>query len=134
MQQSLPDVSRENKQEISLYGQGKVSTKVLANCFIDLKKTFPKLPDGWYDILEKMLDEEKFTDKRLIDATNNLIKTCIYPEPTIANILGYDKKQKLYSYEDILEITKDYSAYQRGLFWDSLEKYGNFWIKKGELK
>ena len=134
MQQSLPDVSRENKQEISLYGQGKVSTKVLANCFIDLKKTFPKLPDGWYDILEKMLDEEKFTDKRLIDATNNLIKTCIYPEPTIANILGYDKKQKLYSYEDILEITKDYSAYQRGLFWDNLEKYGNFWIKKGELK
>jgi len=134
LQQSLPDVSRENKQEISLYGQGKVSTKVLANCFIDLKKTFPKLPDGWYDILEKMLDEEKFTDKRLIDATNNLIKTCIYPEPTIANILGYDKKQKLYSYEDILEITKDYSAYQRGLFWDNLEKYGNFWIKKGELK
>ena len=134
MQQSLPDVSRENKQEISLYGEGKVSTKVLANCFIDLKKTFPKLPDGWYDILEKMLDEEKFTDKRFIDATKNLIKTCIYPEPTIANILGFDKKQKLYSYDDILEITKDYSAYQRGLFWDSLEKQGEFWIKKGEIK
>lgn len=119
----MPDVSQESKKEISLYGEGKVSTKVLANCFIGLKKAFPKLPDGWYDILEKLLDTEKFTDKRLIDATNNLIKTCVYPEPTIANILGYDKKAKVWTYEEALAFSNDFSTEARKKFWDSLEMF-----------
>lgn len=121
MQQLSPDVLQENKKEISVYGQGKVSTKVLANCFIDLKRAFPKLPDGWYDVLEKLLDTEKFTDKRLIDATQNLIKTCVYPEPTIANILGYDTKMKLWTYDELLEISNDFSNEGRKKFWEGFQ-------------
>ena len=123
----------ENR-EISLYGQGKVTSKCLALNIVKLKQSFPKLPDGWYVVFEEMLDGEGFTDERLNDAVRNLIKTCIYPEPTIANIIGYDKKIKRYTHNDILETTKDYSVQQRGIFWDSLEKHGKFWIKKGELK
>ena len=112
-----------DKKEISLYGEGEVSSKVLANCFIDLQQAFPKLPVGWYNILEKLLDTEKFTDKRLMDATNNLIKTCIYPEPTIANILGYDKKMRLYTYEEA--INKNGGNFNG---WD--KKEDGLWYKK----
>ncbi|NWF87918.1 MAG: hypothetical protein HXY50_00485 [Ignavibacteriaceae bacterium] len=106
------------ESEISLYGHGKVSIKVLTECVIKLKKSFPKLPIGFYDVLEQLLDEEKFTDKRLIDATNNLIKTCQYPEPTIANILGYDKKIKIYTWDELAKISCDYGPEARKRFWD----------------
>lgn len=112
-----------NKGEVSVYGEGKVSTTVLAECFVSLKKAFPRLPNGWYDILEKLLDTERFTDKRLIDATMNLIKTCIYPEPTIANILNFDKKFKVWTYDDILKFTKDFSPEVAKNFWANMEMF-----------
>lgn len=133
MQQSSSVDLRENKAEVSLYGEGVVTPKILANCFVALKKAFPKLPDGWYDILEKLLDTEKFTDQRLIDATANLIKTCVYPEPTIANILGYDKKMKLWTYDEILKYTKDFSPESAKKFWGEMEmvdKEKKLWAQK----
>jgi hypothetical protein len=120
LQLSIGDLN-ESKKEISIYGEGKVSSKILANCFGDLKKAFPKLPDGWYDILEKLLDVEKFTDQRFIDATLNLIKTCVYPEPTIANILNYNKYLKLWTYDEILKYTKDFSPESSKKFWANMK-------------
>src|SRR3990167_8002523 len=125
----LLNVGNNGKKEVSRYGYGEVSTEILAKCFILIKKSFPKLPDGWYDVLEKMLDVEKFTDQRLTDATMNLIKTCQYPEPTIANIINYDKTKKIYTADDILQITKDFSVDMRRSYvaqfdWDEkLKKY-----------
>lgn len=111
----------KNEQEISLYGEGKVNPRVLADCIIKLKRSFPKLPIGWYEVLSEMLVEEKFTDKRLIDATNNLIRTCIYPEPTIANILSFDKKVNLWTYDEALEYSKEFTTEARKKFWDNME-------------
>lgn len=64
-----------------------------------------------------MLDEEKFTDKKLTDAVKNLIKTCQYPEPTIANILGYDKRIKAYTWDELAIISNNYSPGMRERFW-----------------
>jgi hypothetical protein len=114
LQTSLPDTTKST--EISLYGEGKVSSKVLADCVIKLKFAFPKLQMGFYEILGSMLIDEKFTDQRLIDSTNNLIKTCIYPEPTIASLLGYDKKAKLYTWDELAKISNDYSPQMRSTF------------------
>lgn len=123
----------DSKKEISLYGEGQVSPEALAGCFVDLKKAFPKLSDGWYDLLEKFLDAEKFTDRRLMDATQNLIKNCVYPEPTIANILGFDKLSKLWTYEEALAFSNDFSTERRRIFWDGLEihdKEKKLWREK----
>ena len=90
---------------------------------VKLKRAFPKLNEGWYLILEEMLDEEKFTDARFTDAINNLIKTCPYPEPTIANIIGYDRLQKVWTYDEALEYTNKYSNERRKKFLDSLELF-----------
>ncbi len=128
----------ENKDnQLSLYQPGKVTSKTLADCIIEVKKAFPKLPVGWYDVLERMLDDEKFSDKRLIDATKNLIKNCVYPEPTIANIISFDRTIKVFTYNELLTVSKDYSAEQRGEHLNNFEKvdfYGQErWAKKEDV-
>ena len=72
-------------------------------------------------MLEQMLDFEQFTDQRLIDATYNLIKTCVYPKPTIAQILNYDRTKKSYTNDEILEITKDFSPESRKKFYQKFD-------------
>ena len=92
------------KNELSIY-QGEVVDDICIGLnIIKLKQAFPKLPKAWFDLLEEFILQEQFTNHRLNDAVNNLIKTCIYPEPTVANLLSYDKKIKFYTYNDILDI------------------------------
>ena len=56
------------------------------------------------------------------DAVLNLIKTCPYPEPTIANVLGYDKKVKIYTHQELMQRHKD--AYYPGAKYDPIvEEY-----------
>ena len=123
----------KSETEVSVYGKGKVTSNCLALGIVKLKRAFPKLNEGWYLILEEMLDEERFTDQRLNDAINNLIKTCAYPEPTIANILSYDKKAKFWTYDEALAYSNDFSVERRKKFWDSMElvdKNKKLWVMK----
>ena len=119
-------VTPENKAEISLYGEGKVSPECLALNIVRLKDSFPKLENGWYRQLQHFLETERFTDNRFNDAVENLIKTCVYPEPTIATVLGWDKKIKTYTWNELGEISKDYSPEARGIFWQqyAVVKFG----------
>ena len=102
MQNSQPDDYSDNKQ-VSLYGNGQVSAEVFADGCIKLKAAFPKLPNSWYELLDEMIDEERFTNQRFVDAVKELIKNCEYPEPTIAKFLGHDKIIDSYSYDEILD-------------------------------
>jgi hypothetical protein len=136
---SQEDIIENKDNQLSLYQSGKVSSKVLADCIVDIKKAFPKLLIGWYDVLEEMLDEEKFSDKRLIDATKNLIKNCVYPEPTIANIISFDWTVKVYTYDELMEKHKD--AYHMGSTsdpiytnYERIDFYGQErWAKKEDV-
>lgn len=113
--------------KLSIYGQGKVTAKTCANCIVEIKKSFPKLSTGWYDVLEKMLDEEKFTDQRLIDATKSMIRNCPYPEPSLSNLIGFDKSIKVYLWEELLKITVDYSPESRKVYlnnYKAIDFYG----------
>jgi len=48
------------------------------------------------------MQESGFSDERLIDSVNHVIKTCIYPTPTMANFLTFDKRVKLYTYNEVV--------------------------------
>lgn len=115
---NLSRIGQSDKTEASLYGQGKVSPECLALNIVRIKDSFPKLGNGWYRQLEHFLDSENFTDQRLNDAVENLIKTSVYPEPTIANILGYDKKIKIFTWDELGKISCDYSPNARQAFWN----------------
>lgn len=122
-----------NELQLSIYAKGKVSAECLAKNIVKLKMAFPKLPGGWYSILEEMLDDEQFSNDRLNDAVKNLIKVCQYPEPTVANLLSYDKKIKLYTYENLLSMSNELSVEGRKKFWDKYEihdKERKIWKEK----
>jgi hypothetical protein len=87
----------ELKNEISLY-EGELTAPCLVNCIADIKKAFPSLPVGFYDILTDRLADNGFSDNRLKDAVRNVIDTCIYPTPTIAQFISFDKRVKIYTY------------------------------------
>ena len=137
--QSLKEdlTDRKQRNELSIYELGKVTPETLTLCISEIKKAFPKLSLGWYDVLEKILDEEGFSDQKLIDATKMLIKSCQYPEPTIANIIGYDRTVKVYLYDELLTICKDYSPNERGVFlkcFSPINFYGEMrWAKKEDI-
>jgi len=91
-----------------------------------LKMAFPNIPTGFYDVLLERIKENHFTDQRLTDSINNLIDNFTYPNPTIANIIGFDKRIKLLTYSQLCDIQtnspgsfKDYCKVKRNgkIFW-----------------
>ena len=69
-----------------------------------LKESFPGLHEGFFIVLSDRLKEKGFTDLRLMDSINNLIDTCPYPTPSIANIISWDKQINLYTYDEMLKM------------------------------
>lgn len=53
------------------------------------------------------MKENGFSDQRLTDAVNNVIDTCIYPTPTVANFISFDKRVKTYKYPEICEMLNE---------------------------
>jgi|WetSurMetagenome_2_1015567.scaffolds.fasta_scaffold00157_9 hypothetical protein len=92
--------------EISLY-KGSLSLQNIVQCSVRVKKAFPDLPAEFFEIFQEMIKSEGFTDERLIDAVDNVIKTCVYPKPTIAQFISWDKKIKVHKYPEIIEMLND---------------------------
>lgn len=72
-----------------------------------LSYSFPALPATFYEVLHSMLIDESFTGERFKDAVKNVIKTCVYPTPTIASILNWDKTVRLYTYQEMLVLHQE---------------------------
>jgi len=80
-----------------------------------------------------MIKEERFCDNRLTDAVKHLIKTCIYPTPTLANLLTYDRRYKLYTYSELVRKVDEMGAVAFDLF-EKREINGTlYWVSKQEI-
>lgn len=101
------------KGELSIY-RGILTTNCVIENTIKIKNSFPALPEGFYEIFSERIKDCGFTDQRLNDAVKNVIDTCIYPAPTIAQFISWDKRVKVYKYIDIVKmIDDDPKAFQR---------------------
>lgn len=102
---------KKNKDHfsLSLYNDELTAKNVLLN-ITKIKKVFPNLEIGFYDILTERLKDKGFTDNKFNDAVNHVIDNCIYPTPTIANFLSFDRNIKLYSYEQMLKLNNEYAG------------------------
>jgi hypothetical protein len=123
-------LQRTTGNSISVY-KDVFSVPAAIDQFKRLKQAFPQLPAGFYDILLERIKEKGFTDQQLKDAINNLIDNFIYPVPTIANIVGFEKRIKLYTYQDITKLMDtDRDAFKN---FAKVKKNGKlFWITKAE--
>jgi hypothetical protein len=126
LQSILPATTNNS---ISIY-QDELNVPFAISQTLRLKKAFPNLPEGFYDILLERVKETGFTDKRLKDAIDTLIDNFIYPTPAIANIISFDKRVKLHSHSDVCDLVA------KGNIWDEFSKVKMkgkfFWISKAE--
>lgn len=124
------DKLSETTNEISIYKDVAIDQATFAHGIKDLKLAFPKLKPGWYDLLKRQVKEKGFTNKRFYDAVNYVIGNCIYPEPTIAQILRYDRIVKSFTYNEILELNNKNPG--------SMENYirlqSGKWVKKTDAE
>lgn len=90
-----------HNNEISIY-QGSVATQSdIKSELKKLKAAFPEVDNDYIIILTSRLVEKRFTKQRVQDTINNIIDTCPYRRPAIAEIISFDKRIKVY---DFLEV------------------------------
>ena len=113
------------KNSISIY-TGDLSTKTIIKTNKIISDCFPDLEQGFYNQFNRLIKNDGFSDQRLIDAVDHVIKTCIYPRPTIAQFLSYDHRIDLHSYQNIKKMCNtNYNAFEEYQYVESLKKYAH---------
>lgn len=96
-----------------------------------LFKVFPKFNNSTFEVLKDRFKALGFTDERALDSVNNVIDTYEGWDklPNIANFIQFDKKVRLYEYDELLKETNDFSAearekhFDKFVFVKSLKKF-----------
>lgn len=133
LQKYFQRVYREDdKLYLSHYTGENLDYKTIVKQADRLNDFFPRLTMGYFERFRERLLEisHKFTNKKLIDAVNNVIDTYEYEFPPFAKIVKYDKRSRLYTRDEILKIQNEDDIN----IWDKVEskKINDqiFYIKK----
>ena len=92
------------KFELSLYADGFPTKEDLITASNRLSIAFPKMPKEFFVLLTEFVIKHKFTAKRLSDSVNHVIANFQYKELNISDIIKFDRRVKLYSWEDVYKI------------------------------
>ena len=127
-------VNENGETYLSLY-TGDLTPKVVTESMAELKASFPALPAEFFTMLSKRVKDNGFSDERLRDAVRHVIDNCIYPNPTIAQFIGFDKKVRLFTYHEMLEKVNnsggDSSVWS---YYETMSINGKmFWFSKVEI-
>lgn len=127
-------VDKSGASYLPAYTDALTNVTIIAS-FANIRYAFPDLAPGFYDILGQRLKEHGFTDQRLTDAVSNVIDTCRFPRPTIADFISWDKRITLFTYEDMVRKTNEFGA---GI-WDTYQmvkikgRKKPLWINKDDI-
>ena len=110
-------VRNENGEKTITVYTGELTPETVLTSIKKIKATFPALSNDFYDIFMERVKDKGFSDQRLKDAVNHVIDTCQYPTPTLANFLSFDKRVKLYDYNQFCSLVTEgkasWGAYDR---------------------
>jgi hypothetical protein len=99
--------------EITIYEDDIATINTIAKEVVKLKKSFPQMEQGAIEILTERLLANGFTEQRLKDAIADVIDNFKYKIPNIADIIQFDKRVKLYTYnEAYMEIEKGAAVWE----------------------
>lgn len=87
--------------EISIYSGEVADRDIIKSETKKLAAAFPEVTMDFIILLGDRLSENKFTAQRVRDAIGHIIDTSPYKRPAIADIISYDRKVKLFTYEEI---------------------------------
>ena len=115
--QSLRQKECENKSEISIYS-GPVANEIEIKSEVKkLMAAFPEVSSDFLIVLVERMIDKNFTKERVKEAINHVIDTNPYKRPSIADIISFDRKIKVYTYSEIS--SKCYPGYSA---FDNFEK------------
>jgi DNA integrity scanning protein DisA with diadenylate cyclase activity len=117
--------------EISLY-TGELTDDGIKSGLKHLSLAFPDMPKEFFIILSERIKANNFTDKRLHDSIEYLIDTNLYPKITVASVIGYDKKIKLKTYQEIIKEGSQFYGDKPGKMFDLYRKYKKYKDNLGE--
>jgi hypothetical protein len=93
-----------------------------------LQSAFPKQSKEFFNVLAERLIANGFTDKRLMDAVNNVIDNFQYKELNISDIVRFDKKMKFYNYKEACRLVTE-NGYEFGKdLQRTIRDDGVYWI------
>lgn len=85
--------------------------KGISDATAEIVKAFPGWSNEQTDILKDRFAENSFTDERMLDSVNHVIDTFVYGSiPNIAHFIQFDKKVKIYSWNELEKLHNDGNA------------------------
>jgi hypothetical protein len=88
-------------KELSLYTGEPANPRDIARCMATLKTAFPNMGNGFFDVLSERVTSNKLTRERLRDSVNWILDNFKYKELTVADVIRYDKRARLYTYDEV---------------------------------
>lgn len=79
-------------------------------------------------ILTQRITEKRMSAEQVTDAVNNLIDNFKYPVPTVADIVSWDKKVKIYTHREVVDLLPQ--GYDFSMFEKITVNNQPRWIKK----
>jgi len=111
LQSTSRQITRQSDGTITAYtSEDPIDGQSATKESIKLLMAFPQIEKQFADLLITRAKELNWTKQRLTDAINNLIDTCPYPQPTLANVLSFDKRIKTYTYEQMCNMAYEYGS------------------------
>jgi hypothetical protein len=104
------EVSRKTLSEVSIYSGGVLTDAGIAKNLKKLQAAFPKMLPVFFNLLSERLIANGFSDERLSDAVNSVIDNFSYKELNISDIIRFDKKIKLYTYQEVAQLVTEFKA------------------------
>ena len=98
--------TEDNQYFISKYNDDPATELDIVNACKSISVCFDVTNDYIALLADRMIAFD-FTKQRVQDAVNHVISNCKYPKPTIAQFLSFDKKQRLYNYQQYCRMTQD---------------------------
>ena len=130
-------VADDGGMSISTYND-QLTNPTVAKYIKKVKDAFPDLPAGFYSVFSERIVNEQFTDRRLIDAVNHVVDTCIYPRPTVAQFISWDRRFQMFTWDQMLKKFEDSGMGSK--FWGNYKSF-NFkdkatrvWIHINDVK
>jgi len=101
----IPSIRHESKnsKELSLYRGEIAEPSDIKSAVKKLVAAFPDITEDYIIVLVERMIDKGFTKDRVIDAVNNCIDNIPYKRPSISDIVSFDRKIKLFTYEEMCE-------------------------------
>lgn len=91
----------DSEQTLSLYRDPEASHNNIALAMQRLSVAFPRMGSLFFNLLAERVLSNHFTAARLEDAVNQIIDNFQYKELNISDLLRFDRRVKLYTYNEV---------------------------------